>query len=179
VTVHVAGAVRRPGVVRLPTGSRVADAVERAGGGTAKAALASVNLVRVLVDGEQVVVLRVGEVGPSVVGSAAGGPRSASSSAAQVDLNTATAEQLDALPGVGPVLASRIVQHRDSVGGFKEVGELRDVPGIGEKTFQALAELVPDTCRYPGISEGLSPRSKDGPKQAPVSRHRSRSSSSP
>jgi competence protein ComEA len=116
--------------------------VERAGGGTAKAALASVNLARVLVDGEQVVVLRVGESGPPVAASAAGGPQPAGSSAAQVDLNTATVEQLDALPGVGPVLAQRILDWRTRNGRFNAVGELQEVAGIGEAKFADLEARV-------------------------------------
>jgi competence protein ComEA len=107
VVVHVTGAVRRPGLVQLPGGSRVDDAVRGAGGATRRADLASVNLARLLVDGEQIVVLRKGAetlpgaTVPSIGGSAAPGQ--------PVDLNAATLEQLDGLPGVGPVLAQRII----------------------------------------------------------------------
>jgi competence protein ComEA len=140
VIVHVAGAVRQPGVYTLPGGSRVGEAVAAAGGETRKAVLDGLNLARVLVDGEQVVVpdRRAQAAGADGDTSAAGDD----AQGAKVSLNQATAADFETLPGIGPVLASRIVQHRDSVGGFKEVGQLRDVPGIGEKTFQALAELV-------------------------------------
>lgn len=138
--VHVAGAVARPGVYTMPGGSRVGDAVAKAGGPLRKAMLDGLNLARPLTDGEQVVVPDRASVtapaapaSPGVAGAAG---------AATVNLNQATAADLETLPGIGPVLASRIVQHRDSIGGFKEVGDLRDVPGIGEKTFQSLAPLV-------------------------------------
>lgn len=140
VIVHVTGAVKQPGVYTLPGGSRVGEAVTAAGGATRRAVLDGLNLARVLTDGEQVLVpdkrAPAAAAEPDVAGGGAPAP------AAKLNLNQATAAEYETLPGIGPVLASRIVQHRDSVGGFKEVGELRDVPGIGEKTFQALAELV-------------------------------------
>jgi competence protein ComEA len=141
VTVHVTGAVRRPGLVELPGGSRVDDAVLAAGGATRRADLASVNLARVLVDGEQIVVLREGDVaapnvapGTSIAGSAAPGQ--------PVALNSATLEQLDALPGVGPVLAQRIIDWRTEHGRFSSVDELTEVSGIGERTLAELRPLV-------------------------------------
>lgn len=140
VIVHVAGAVRQPGVYTLPGGSRVGDAVTAAGGATRRAVLDGLNLARVVTDGEQVLVPDRRSQ-PTIAGGG-GGEASGAAPATKLNLNQATATDFETLPGIGPVLASRIVQHRDSVGGFKEVGELRDVPGIGEKTFQALAELV-------------------------------------
>lgn len=150
LTVHVAGLVAAPGVHRLPAGARVGDAVAAAGGAASGAVLDGVNLARPLVDGEQVLV-----GGPGVVGGPAGpppgGPAGEGVSAAAgpavrpdglLDLNLATVDDLDALPGLGPVLAERIVRHREEIGRFTEVGELRDVSGIGEKTFQDLAPLV-------------------------------------
>jgi competence protein ComEA len=141
VVVHVTGAVRRPGLVELPGGSRVNDAVSAAGGGTGKADLGSVNLARVLVDGEQIVVLRKGAAGVSS-GVADAGPAAAVASGQPVDLNSATLEQLDGLPGVGPVLAQRIIDWRTKHGRFSSVDELTDVSGIGERTLADLRPLV-------------------------------------
>jgi competence protein ComEA len=146
VVVHVAGAVRRPGLVELPGGSRVADAVDAAGGPTAKADLASVNLARTVVDGEQLVVLRHGQAGGAVAGPAgATGPAPSggdSPAGAPLDLNTATLQQLDGLPGVGPVLAQRIVDWRTEHGRFTSVDELTEVSGIGERTLADLRSGV-------------------------------------
>ena len=143
VIVHVAGAVARPGVYTMPGGSRVGDAVQEAGGPLRKAVLDGLNLARPLTDGEQVVVPDRGSAAAPAAGGAPASPGVAGAPAAPtVSLNQATVADLEALPGIGPVLAERIISHRDSIGGFKEVGELRDVPGIGEKTFQSLAPLV-------------------------------------
>jgi competence protein ComEA len=141
VVVQVTGAVRRPGLVRLPAGSRVDDAVSAVGGATGKADLASVNLARLLVDGEQIVVLRKGQaIGPVI---APGPPAQGSASPGQpVDLNTATLEQLDGLPGVGPVLAQRILDWRTHHGRFSSVDELTEVSGIGERTLADIKPLV-------------------------------------
>ncbi|AKU19054.1 competence protein ComEA [Luteipulveratus mongoliensis] len=150
--VHVVGQVRRPGVVRLPAGARVQDAVTAAGGATAKADLARVNLARPVVDGEQVIVPRPGEqVAPpaSVPGAAstgsAGGPVAGAGSSAPggpVNLNTADEAGLDGLPGVGPVIAQRIVQWRTENGRFTSVEELSEVSGIGDKLMEQLRPLV-------------------------------------
>jgi competence protein ComEA len=144
VVVHVTGAVRRPGLVELPGGSRVNDAISAAGGGTRKADLASVNLARVLVDGEQIVVLRRGVLSASGVspGAPGTGPAGVASPGQPVDLNNATLEQLDGLPGVGPVLAQRIIDWRSKHGRFSSVDELTDVSGIGEQTLADLRALV-------------------------------------
>jgi competence protein ComEA len=142
VVVHVTGAVRRPGLVDLPGGSRVDDAVSAAGGATHRADLASVNLARVLVDGEQIVVLRKGQAAAALVG-APGPPGDSSAAPGQpVDLNSATLEQLDGLPGVGPVLAQRILDWRTAHGRFSSVDELTEVSGIGERTLADLRALV-------------------------------------
>jgi competence protein ComEA len=145
VVVHVTGAVRRPGLVELPGGSRVNDAVSAAGGGTRKADLGSVNLARVLVDGEQIVVLRKGGPAAPRVSSGGvdtGGPGGVATSGQPLDLNSATLEQLDGLPGVGPVLAQRIIDWRNKHGRFSSVDELTDVSGIGERTLADLRALV-------------------------------------
>lgn len=142
VVVDVGGKVRRPGVLTLPAGSRVADALRAAGGVRAGADLTGLNRARVLFDGEQVL---VGVPGAPAGGSAApgGGPGpGAGGSGAPLSLNTATAEQFDGLPGVGPVLARRIVDHRTERGGFRSVEELREVDGIGERRFADLQPLV-------------------------------------
>lgn len=140
VVVHVSGAVAEAGVVTLPAGARVADAVAAAGGVVDGAELAAVNLARLLTDGEHVHVPREGEA-PPPSDAAPGGP-SAGADGGTVDLNRAGAAELETLPGIGPALAQRIIAHREQHGPFREVGQLRDVSGIGEKRFQDLAPLV-------------------------------------
>nr|WP_242483665.1 ComEA family DNA-binding protein [Streptomyces sp. NE5-10] len=140
VVVDVGGKVRRPGVLTLPAGSRVADALRAAGGVRAGADLTGLNRARVLFDGEQVL---VGVPGAPAGGGPAPGPGGgAGGSGAPLSLNTATAEEFDGLPGVGPVLARRIVDHRTEHGGFRAVEELREVDGIGERRFADLQPLV-------------------------------------
>jgi len=136
VVVDVVGAVRRPGLYRLRQGSRIADAVARAGGATDKADLAQVNLAAPLADGEQVVVPRRGAPGAVGGGSSTGAP------AGPVQLSTATLEQLDTLPGVGPATAQKILDYREKHGAFSSVDELDAVPGIGPKRLEQLRELV-------------------------------------
>ena len=132
--VHVAGAVRRPGVYRLPQGARVAAAVRRAGGAAPGADLDLINLAARLQDGQQVV---VPIAGPAGVAPSAGAE-------APISLGSATVEQLDELDGIGPTLAERIVEHRQANGGFASLDELADVDGIGEKRLEALkAALAP------------------------------------
>lgn len=148
VVVHVVGQVRRPGLQRLPPGSRVADAVTAAGGATAKADLSRLNLARLLVDGEQVRVPAPGDpVDPTApAGPGGGGGTSTASgtgtSGARVSLNTADLAGLDTLPGVGPVLAQRILDWRAAHGRFASVDELGEVSGIGEKLLAQLSPLV-------------------------------------
>jgi competence protein ComEA len=135
--VHVAGRVRRPGLVRLPAGSRVHDAIRAAGGVAPGADLDAVNLARKLTDGEQVLVPGPGDPPPPPPGATGSG----ASPAAPLDLNTATMEQLDALPGVGEVTAGRILAYR-SAHPFTAVDELLEVPGIGQRRFDQLKDLV-------------------------------------
>jgi len=147
VVVHVVGRVAVPGVYRLAEGARVEEALAAAGGTLADAALESLNLARPLADGEQVIVRAVGDPAPGPAPGHAGGGVAAGPPAMRpdglLDLNLATAADLEELPGVGPVLAERILAHRESVGGrFTSVGQLREVPGIGESRFQTIAELV-------------------------------------
>lgn len=141
VLVHVAGAVARPGLVELRDGDRVADAVAAAGGATSRADLDALNLARIVADGEHLIV-PVQSVTGSGAGAAAAPTATGQLPDGRVDLNTATAAQFEALPGIGPVLAARIVDHRDRNGPFTAVGELREISGIGEKLFQSIAELV-------------------------------------
>jgi competence protein ComEA len=141
VVVDVVGAVRRPGLYRLAQGDRVADAVAQAGGATRKADLSLVNLAALVSDGEQVVVPRRG-----AAVAAAGAPGGASAASGvptgPVHLNSATIEQLDALPGVGPVTAQKIVDYRQKHGAFTSVDELDAVSGIGPARLDQLRDLV-------------------------------------
>lgn len=139
LVVHVVGAVRRPGLYRLPAGSRIADAVKRAGGATRRADTALVNLAAPIADGLQVVVPR--RMSPAAAG-AAGAAEGAAAPQGPVHLNTATAEDLDALPGVGPVTAEKILAYRQEHGAFSSVDELDAIPGIGPARLEQLRELV-------------------------------------
>jgi competence protein ComEA len=141
VTVHIAGAVLRPGVYRLPPGARVDDALRRAGGPRPRADLTAINLAAKLEDGRQVLVLERGAAAPAP-GSAepAGAPGTVPPQ--PVNLNTATLEQLDTLDGVGPGIAKRILDYRRQHGGFQRVEELGEVPGIGAKRLATLTPLV-------------------------------------
>ncbi|GAA8849412.1 hypothetical protein DUHN55_29770 [Helicobacter pylori] len=155
VTVHVVGQVRRPGMVTLDAGARVADAIEEVGGATGRADLDGVNLARLLVDGEQVVVPKPGESQPPAgapagstpaaggTGAPGGAPAGAAPAAgAPVNLNTADLATLETLPGVGPVLAQRILDWRTEHGRFTAVEELGEVSGIGDKIYAQLAPEV-------------------------------------
>jgi competence protein ComEA len=135
VVVHVVGAVRRAGLYTLPQGSRIADAIERAAGATRRADLALVNLAAPVADGMQVVV-------PARPRAGAPGTAAPEQAAGPVHLNTATLEQLDSLPGVGPVTAQKILDYRQQHGAFASVDELDAIPGIGPARLETLREVV-------------------------------------
>ena len=151
--VHVAGAVAHPGLVRVPGGARVADAIAAAGGGLPDADLDRLNLAAKVADGQRIGVAKIGAPGVSapVDGSAtgidtstggSGGGGSGAPTGGPVDLNTATETQLETLPGIGPSFAAAIIRERERRGGFTSVDQLRDVRGIGEKRFAELKPLV-------------------------------------
>jgi len=141
IIVHVLGQVREPGLVTLPLGARVSDAIEAAGGLRSTTSSGGLNLARRVVDGEQILVL------PSVptamsVGGATGPAATSTSGSVSIDLNSADLAALDALPGVGPVMAARILSWRDQRGRFTTIDQLREISGIGQRTFERLKPYV-------------------------------------
>jgi len=140
VVVHVAGAVRDPGVYKLPATARVDEAVARAGGPTRRADLSGLNLAAKVEDGRQVLVPERAGSSPAAAGAA---PTAAAPGEGQpVNLNTATLEQLDTLSGIGPLTAQKILDFREERGGFGSVEELGEIPGIGDKRLASLREEV-------------------------------------
>jgi competence protein ComEA len=135
LVVYVVGAVRHAGLVRLPEGARVADALEQAGGPTRRADLTIVNLAAPVADGQQVVV-------PARIAAAAGGAAAGASAPAKVSLASATLEQLDALPGIGPVTAQKIIDWRQTHGPLRSADDLDAIPGIGPARVEQLRDLV-------------------------------------
>ncbi len=136
LVVHVVGAVRRPGLYRLPDRSRIADAVRRAGGPTRRADLSAVNLAAPVADGVQVLVPAQAPPAKGGGGEPPSGPQG------PVHLNTATLEELDALPGVGPVTARKILDYREQHGAFASIDELDAIPGIGPARLEQLREVA-------------------------------------
>ncbi|GAA0399686.1 hypothetical protein GCM10009541_48520 [Micromonospora gifhornensis] len=141
VVVAVAGKVRRPGLVRLPAGARVADAVEAAGGALPGVDVAMLNPARKVADGELILV-GVAAATPAVGAAPGADPAAGAAPGGRLNLNTASQSQLETLPGVGPVLARRIIEHRDEHGGFRSVSDLRQVNGIGDARYEELKDLV-------------------------------------
>jgi len=139
IGVYVVGAVLNPGVYFLPQGSRVADALEAAGGATEEADLVRVNLAKRVYDEEEIYVPRLGEENPpllSPLGSSGG------QAGGKININTATAAELETLPGIGPVLAQRIVDYRKANGPFATIEDIKNVSGIGEGIFEEIKELI-------------------------------------
>ncbi|WP_022883928.1 helix-hairpin-helix domain-containing protein [Glaciibacter superstes] len=142
IFVHVLGAVSRPGLFELHEGARVMDAVAAAGGLLDTADPGGVNLARVLSDGEQLTVPAIGEVAPGAAPGGAAPGAGGDGSATVVNLNTATVGDLETLPRIGPTLAQRIIDYRDANGRFGSIDDLRNVSGIGDKTFDGLKDLI-------------------------------------
>lgn len=135
IYVHVAGAVRRPGLYEFPAGARVADAVESAGGPTRGADLDALNLAELLVDGTKVEVVKVGDPAPVARRTATASP---ASGPAPIPLNSADQATLETIPGIGPVTATAILNHRAEIGSFTSLEQLLDVDGIGPATFESV-----------------------------------------
>jgi competence protein ComEA len=144
LVVDICGPVARPGVYHLPAGARVCDLLDAAGGATSQAELSAVNLAAKLTDGQQVAVPKHGQAAVATTAGGSGGVGGGvtSAPAAPVNLNLATVEQLDALPGVGPSTAQKIVDYRTANGGFRSVEDLKNVSGIGDAKFASLKDLV-------------------------------------
>ena len=134
LTVHVVGEVHAPGIVRIASGSRVHEAIEAAGGATDAASLASVNLARTLTDGEQVFI-----PGPD---DQAAPPAESSAAAGRVQLNRASSAELQSLPGIGAVIAERVIEHRTKIGGFTSIDQLLEVQGIGVRTLERFRDRL-------------------------------------
>lgn len=144
VVVHVVGEVKEPGVYDLPANSRVTDAIEAAGGATKDADLTSINLARVLFDGEQIFISNINSaVTPSTSSSSSSSSGSSSSNpAGRININMANAAQLDQLPGIGPVIAGRIVEYRNQNGPFRQLTDLKQVSGIGDAIYDKIKDLI-------------------------------------
>lgn len=137
ITVYVSGAVKKTGLFTLPAGSRVNDVIQAAGGTTENANIDALNLAKIVEDGEQIIV-------PELVNSESNenGTKPVNPSLILVNINTATLEQLDTLPGIGPKTAQNIIDYRDANGPFERIEEIQDVPNIGQVTFDKIKDLI-------------------------------------
>ncbi len=142
VAVHIGGAVRNPGLYYLDPSSRVADAIQCAGGPTADADLDAINLASKVTDGLKIIVPSRVNSGNELIAADSGQPSGTSESGGKININTASAEELEELNGIGKVLAERIVSFRETNGPFKSIEEIKKVSGIGEKKFEAIRDLI-------------------------------------
>jgi competence protein ComEA len=140
--VHVTGAVRRPGVYRLPSWARLDVAIRRAGGATARADMQGVNLAAKVTDGQQVIVPKRMSAPGTAVAAPSAADATTGATVAPISLNTATADQLDELEGIGPTTAQKILDWRKEHGGFRSVDDLQQISGIGPKRFESLKQKV-------------------------------------
>jgi len=151
IVVHVTGEVKKPNVYRLEKGMRVADVIQLAGGATEKADLQQLNLAARAMDGEKIHVPAklstsssqiIPKLQPSISKSSPETPKSHSNLSGKINLNTATAKELENLPGIGPVMSSRIIEHRSLRGTFYNIEEIKEVKGIGDKTYERIKNLI-------------------------------------
>lgn len=143
LTVHVAGAVSQPGLYRLPEGSRVADALDKAGGASPDAVLDNINLAAKLTDGQKVMLARVqSQQQQPLAGAAPLAGKAPAQAGTLININTASAAELETLPGIGPSMSRRIIDHREKNGSFNSVEDLDDVEGIGPRKLESLKDLV-------------------------------------
>ena len=142
ILVHVLGAVARPGLFELHDGARVMDVVAAAGGLSATADPAGVNLARILSDGEQLYIPQLGEAQPGAPSGTTAGGSEGRTTGGKVNLNTASAAELETLPRIGPAMSQRIIDYREANGRFSSIDDVRNVTGIGDKTFDGLKELI-------------------------------------
>ena len=142
ILVHVLGAVAQPGLFELHDGARVMDVVAAAGGLNETADPAGVNLARILSDGEQLYIPQLGEAQPGAPPGASAGGNESGATGGKVNLNTASAAELETLPRIGPAMSQRIIDYREANGRFSSIDDVRNVTGIGDKTFDGLKELI-------------------------------------
>lgn len=142
VIVYVSGAVNAPGVIEVPAGARILEVINRAGGLLPVADSAKINMAQLVKDGMQIhVPLRPNSTNPAVTAPASAGIGAAASER-KININTANAQELDKLPGIGPAIADKIIQYREAHGNFNDIADLKKVPGIGESKFNKLKELI-------------------------------------
>jgi len=144
IIAHICGGVKTPGVYTLPENSRVKDFIEAAGGSSEDGIIDAINLARIVRDGEKIVIPQTGKTvtGNENINSEGGLQNSSEETKGKVDINEATLADLDSIPGIGPVIAQRIIDHRNSSGNFKRVEDIKEVKGIGEKTFEKIKDYI-------------------------------------